>query len=350
MGSTSVSEFVSHTRLLNDEIVSWFTPKPFRKNQRFGIGYLLAFIPSLITTLPILVVYFQAGRTLKGILLLIFLAVVIVGSLSLISFGRAKAVLAVANLEKVLHPDDLPSFLRIVSEALVFRRQIISGIVFAIPVVAIGQGSSSLTNIWVRLSASLSLAYAGFIVGAGFYLVLSIPRILRNLTQLRFRSLTLFPYQTLELKQIANVGSSISLFGAFTVTIITILFLLAAPISGIFGSFYWRMLSVGILILNWTIISIPYIYSNFILRHIIEQAKNINLMQLNTAIGNIFKHISDADMETLERLEKLQALYDQVYRSPNNIRDWSIAGRYLSSLLITVIPTAISLFLQKFLP
>jgi hypothetical protein len=73
-------------------------------------------------------------------------------------------------------------------------------------------------------------------------------------------------------------------------------------------------------------------------------------MQLNTAIGEIFEHIKDADKETLERLEKLQALYDQVYRSPNNIRDWSIAGRYLSSLLITVIPTAISLFLQKFLP
>jgi len=348
----SASTIIKNITFLNDEIAWFFTPKLLRKTRKIiDLGHILASLPALALFLPLVNIFLQRGDILRGVLLLLFLELVIVASLSSVSFGRRQAISIVANLEKVVDQGHMRVFTKIVTESLLLTKQVAFGSLFAAPIVVLAQGSWTLrsSDLSVQFSVSASVAYTGFLVGAGFYLVLCVLKALPSLTSAKFILPTLFPHQTVELKRIADTSVAVSLFGALVAACLTSLVIMLAIISGGYRSLYWSALMVGVLILSWATVSIPFLASQFVLAHAVRQVKDTNLSHLSSIIRKAFDQIEVADKESIERLEKLQNLYDQIYKSPNAVLNWSILGKYSSSLLITIIPMTVGTYIQHLL-
>ena len=219
---------------------------------------------------------------------------------------------------------------------------------FSIPVVILSQEVNTLRNsgLIIRIPVSISVWLVAFLVGTGFYLVLCIPRVYRGFLSSRFSIPTLLPYQTVELKRIAEISSTVSLIGAAISAILSSFLLGLAIVSSAYLNPFWVIVMIGVLVLSWVTISIPFFASQMLISYIVKQAKEDNLLLLQASLANAKEQLNNLDEDNLMMIEKIQSLYDKIYSSPNRILDWSLFGKYLSSLILSLIPTLIGILLN----
>lgn len=351
--SNKLATTLESATFLSDEIALLLTPKKLRATSKvFGIGHILAALPPMALFIPIIVLYSQNKGLLMAMLTFLVLAVPVVVALSLISFGKQAAIRVGENLEKVIDQIEMTGFEETATSLLLRSKQVVFGGLMAILFIVVAQASRTLqaSNILVKISVSLAVGYAGFLVSTGIYLVICIPRILRELSSAKPINLALFPYQTPEFKNVAEISISMSFFGALAATGVSSLFLVLASIAGTYESLYWTIILISILITTWIAISIPFFASQSVLAKLIRRGKEDILSRLRSIIQASIHNLEQDDEKALSQLEKLQVLYDQVYRSPDTTLNWNILGRYISSLIISIIPLVVGTFLENLLP
>jgi len=343
----SISNAIKNSVIITDEIAWKLTPRPLKKLQ---IGKTLIYILCIGLYFPLLAIYFKRGDVTRSIILFFFLSLVVISSLSLVSYGKNAAIKVIENLEPFLNAKYVDKLATKVTNSLSVNKQVLFGLLFSVIVVTLSQWAYTLstTGLLVHVSVSISVAIAAFLVGAGLYLVLCIPQIYVGLLSSKFEIPTLLPYQTIELKRIANISAALSLTGAIISTLLSSLILGLAIDSQAFLYTFWIIIMAGVLGLSWITISIPFIASQGLLSYIVRQAKEDNLQQLRVSIEKVKRQLNNLNSDKkLVQIEKIQNLYDKIYSSPNTVLDWSMLGKLLSSLFLSLLPSIIGILLSR---
>ena len=344
-----IAKTVDNSAFVIEKLAQYLTPKRFRLAKWGSVpGYIFIYLVCVGFYFPLIVTYFTQGNVLRSILLFIFLNLVVISSLALISYGKRVAVKVLTNIEVHLNVDDRQGIERKIVASLMMRNQVWFGILFSIPVVILAQGANTLRNSgWIiRTTASFSVLLVAFVVGTGFYLVLCIPRVYSALLSSKFSIPTLLPYQTIELKRVVEISSTVSLIGAIISATLSSFLLGLAIVSKAYLNPFWVIVMIGVLVLSWVTISIPFFASQLLISHIIREAKEDNLSLLQVSLANAKKQLNYLDEDNLMMIEKIQSLYDKIYSSPNRVLDWGLLGKYVSSLFLALIPTLIGILLN----
>jgi hypothetical protein len=327
-GLMLIAKTLENSEFVTEKLAQYLTPRRFKRANLGSIaGYIFIYIICVGLYFPLIIAYFRQGNVLRSILLFIFLSIVVI------------ALLETADKDKIER--------RIVS-ALKLGKQVLFGILFSILVVILSQEANTLrTSSWImRMIVSISLLFVAFLVGTGFYLVLCIPHIYSGFLSSKFNIPTLLPYQTVELKRIAEISSTVSLIGAIISGTLSSFLLGLAIITQAYLNVFWVIVMISALILSWVTISIPFFASQLLISRIIRQAKEDNLSLLQVSLAKAKERLNDLDEGNLLIIEKIQGLYDKIYSSPNTVLDWGLLGKYLSALTLALIPTLIGILLN----
>lgn len=210
---------------------------------------------------------------------------------------RTAATEVFRNLDPLLHAKDLETLAITIKRSFSARRQALFGIVFSIAIVILAHQVRTYTHsgLFVYLSVSISVITIAFLVGVAFYLVLCIPQVYRILQSSKFEVPTLLPYQTVELKRIADIGITLSIIGAILSTAVSCLVLGLALLTQALVYPFWRIIMIGVLGLSWATVSIPFIFSQRLLSHIIVHAKEEHLQRLSISVGKAKKLLEDLE-------------------------------------------------------
>jgi hypothetical protein len=336
------------TKFVNDAIAKRFTPKRYRNElQTLGLGHIFATIPGLVFFAPLIVPYLRTGNILRGLLVAILIELAMVGALGFVSWGKQEAIKVVSILEEFLEQKDIDEIAKSIEKIIAPSKQTGFGIAFGIIIVVLAQLYD--TELWIRASISIAVFYAAFLVGTAGYLVLCVPVVVKPLSAAKYKLPTLFPYQTIGLRRIGDIGVSFSLSGAILAAAIS------ACVLGLELSFntplapYWNALRIGVVMLSWLAVSVPFASTQILATRIIRHAKDASLSRLSQSVEKALEQVDGANRESIERLQQIQGIYDQVYKSRESILNLGIFGKFLSSLLLVSIPSIISMYVQSFL-
>jgi hypothetical protein len=345
----SIVDVLQKTDTVTENLARRFTPT-LSRNRNNMLGKIFLYLIAMGLYSPLIVIYYRRGDILRSYLLFAFLSVVILSSILLVPYGKKAAIKVLENLEIFLPMDRLDILATQIRSSLSITKQILSGGIFSLIAILLAHLANTFrySGLAVYASVSLSVILTAFFVGSGLYLVLCIPKIYSELIISKFDIPTLLPYQTMEFRRVANISASLSLVGAIISTSISFLIMGFFVTEKTQVQTAWLIIMIGVFILSWITISIPFIASQRLLSQIIIQAKEENLLRLRTSIDKARKQLSNINSDKkLVDIEKIQALYDKIYSSPNTILDWSMTGKFISSLLLSLLPSIIGILLSR---
>jgi hypothetical protein len=344
--SIPLHQSIEQVSLISDVFARRLTPVPFRENQSlFRLGDFLAALPGILMFLPVLWDYFSRGKYGTGFSMIVIQAYVLVLSFSLVAYGKRRLSQIFAILDEIYTPDPSQVFHDEVSRALSMGNQALAGAIMAVFGLLFAQLLAYASNlpIWARIGLSLAEMYTGFFVGVGLYVAINLPRLIDTLSGSHFEIKALLPFQTPELYEVAEVSASFSFTASILAALLTIQLIILELVSKAFFVMVWNGLISVILLVSWFVMLLPFLTTQTLVRKIIKCAKRDRLNLVNKSIARLMSEMERSDHRSIEELEKMQRLAENIFQSPNAVLNLNIVGKFASSFFLTVTPMLINL-------
>jgi len=342
----SLHQSIEQVSLISDAFARRLTPGPFRENQSlFRLGDFVAALPGILMFLPVLWDYFSRGKYGTGIIMIVIQAYVLVLSFSLVAYGKRKLSQIFATLDEIYIPDPSNTFHDEVSRSLSSGNQALAGAIMAVFGFLFAQllAYANILPIWVRIGLSIAEMYTGFFVGVGLYVAINLPRLIDTLSGSHFEIKALLPFQTPELYEVAEVSASFSFTASILAALLTIQLIILELVSKAFFVMVWNGLISVILLVSWFVMLLPFLTTQTLVRKIIKCAKKDRLSLVNDSIARLMGEMERSDHRSIEELEKMQRLAENIFQSPNAVLNLNIVGKFASSFFLTVTPMLINL-------
>ncbi|NMC55027.1 MAG: hypothetical protein GYA48_15475 [Chloroflexi bacterium] len=344
--SIPLHQSIEQISLISDAFARRLTPAPFRENQSlFRLGDFVAALPGILMFLPVLWDYFSRGKYGTGFTMIVIQAYVLVLSFSLVAYGKRKLSQVFAILDEIYTPDPSQAFHREISRSLTTGNQALAGAIMAVFGFLFAQllAYANILPIWARIGLSLAEMYTGFFVGVGLYVAINLPRLIDTLSGSHFEIKALLPFQTPELYEVAEVSASFSFTASVLAALLTIQLIILELVSKAFFVMVWNGLISVILLVSWFVMLLPFLTTQTLVRKIIKCAKKERLSLVNDSIARLMGEMERSDHRSIEELEKMQRLAENIFQSPNAVLNLNIVGKFASSFFLTVTPMLINL-------